>query len=594
MKKNLAAKSSRIARRLGLHFTIQFFMIWLSVLATAFIAIFALMYYIGNDQIQSDSPTEMLDSLSLETLIEADAAQIPSFWPEQLQKKGYWLQIVNNAGDTIYNANVPNDVPTRYSAAQLLRLADTGRMDEYRVSTLYEEFQGAQSLYILGQVDTHGERLQTWFNRYADQGNVIDLTDREQISDQANQLGLSLKILDGNGRIIQQLGVQTQTEGYDALELVKIRSMPGNTDTKFSYLYDAESDMTWILEWPNEEADAANQPIFRIALIVSIIVGGAILLLAFGLAAWHGYRYGGPLLLFMRGFERMGRGEYEKVFTEKESRKIFRKNGRFRSRYKLYREVITGFSDMAGKMEEARSERLRLERSREEWMTGISHDLRTPLAAVHGYGHLLESGQFHWSEDELRDMGATIREKSSYMLELLQDFSLTFELKNHTPGEKLEPLELNEFVRRAVLRYVNDATLSDVTFGFEENQAPIRIMANAKWFQRLLDNLISNAVKHNGPGTEILLCVSSEGTEAVVKVQDDGIGMNEETKARLFDRYYRGTSTDEGIDGVGLGMSIAYAVVTAHKGSILVDSSPGNGTLITLTFPAADFRSLDI
>lgn len=55
------------------------------------------------------------------------------------------------------------------------------------------------------------------------------------------------------------------------------------------------------------------------------------------------------------------------------------------------------------------------------------------------------------------------------MLELLQDFSLTFELKNHTPGEKLEPLELNEFVRRAVLRYVNDVTLQNVIFDFEES-----------------------------------------------------------------------------------------------------------------------------
>ena len=240
---------------------------------------------------------------------------------------------------------------------------------------------------------------------------------------------------------------------------------------------------------------------------------------------------------------------------------------------------------MADKLAFARNERLRLEQSREEWMTGISHDLRTPLTTVQGYGHLLESGQFSWSEDELREVGGTIREKSTYMLELLQDFSLTFELKNHTPGEKLEPLELNEFVRRAVLRYVNDATLQNVVFDFEESPASLRILANPKWFQRLLDNLISNAVKHNPPGTEITLSVISEGELAFIIVRDNGVGMDAETQSRLFDRYYRGTNTDEGSDGAGLGMSIAYAVVAAHKGTILVESSIGEGTIIKLTFP---------
>lgn len=101
----------------------------------------------------------------------------------------------------------------------------------------------------------------------------------------------------------------------------------------------------------------------------------------------------------------------------------------------------------------------------------------------------------------------------------------------------------------------------------------------------MLDNLISNAVKPNGPGTQIRLRVSGEGADAVIEIQDDGIGMDDETKAHLFDRYYRGTSTDEGIDGMGLGMSIAYAVVTAHKGTITVDSAPGKGTRISLAFP---------
>lgn len=586
MKSFPKSKTRRIARRLGLHFTAQFFAIWVSVLITVFVSVFALFYFTAQNQLRSDLPDEVLSSLSLEAIINADSADLPDGWTEQLKKMGYWLQIVNRQGNIVYSANAPEEVPGRYSAVDLLRIDRTGQWDKYDVATLYEEFDGVRSLYLLGRLDQDRKTLEQWFGQYADKGKIRIPDGLSALDAEVRQRKASLHVLDADGKIIQSAGKKRgEAKTYGALDLVADRFEPAEAKIKYSSFYDETSGFTWLLETPRTDTVQAEQPLLRTAILVSAAIGVVILLLALGLAAWHGYRYGGPLLLFIRGFERMGRGEYEQVFTEKEQRRIFRKNGRFRARYKLYREVIDGFSDMAGRLAEARNERLRSEKSREEWMAGISHDLRTPLSAVQGYGHLLESGQFRWSEQELLEMGATIREKSSYMLDLLQDFSLTFELKNHTPGERLEPLELNEFVRRAVLRYVNDPAWSDVSFEFEENGAPIRILANAKWFQRLLDNLISNAVKHNDAGTAISIDLRRENADAVMTVRDDGVGMDEETRARLFDRYYRGTNTDESVDGSGLGMSIAHAVVTAHLGTIAVRSSPGEGTVIALQFP---------
>ncbi|MFS0873977.1 sensor histidine kinase [Paenibacillus xylanilyticus] len=584
MKKKAKMKRSRIARRLGLHFTVQFFTIWLLVLAIVLISLFTIMYHIGNEQLKNDIPSEVLDSLSIETMIEDDSVELPSFWPGQLEQKGYWLQIVNESGREVYNLNVPEGVPEKYSASDLLRISDTRRLNEYQVTTLYEEILGDRNLYLLGWKDVDKTRLVEWYQGYSENGKVPESA-AGTIDNKAKSIGVSLVVLDENGRIVQSFGLPSEHKTYGALALIEMNQQPAKSKIQVSYHYDPASQYTWLIERAREDAEPTNQPILRTMLIVLVIIGLAILLLSLSLAVWHGYRYGGPLLLFMRGFERMGRGEYDQVFTEKERMKIYSKKGRFRARYKLYHEVIAGFSEMADKLALARNERLRLEQSREEWMTGISHDLRTPLTTVQGYGHLLESGQFSWSEDELREVGSTIREKSTYMLELLQDFSLTFELKNHTPGEKLEPLELNEFVRRAVLRYVNDVTLQNVTFDFEESPTSLRILANPKWFQRLLDNLISNAVKHNPPGTEIRLSVMREGKLAVITVRDNGVGMDAETQSRLFTRYYRGTNTDAGVDGVGLGMSIAYAVVAALNGTITVESSINEGTMINLTFP---------
>ena len=584
MKKQIIRKRSRIARRLGLHFKVQFFTIWLLVLAIVLISIFTIMYYIGNEQLKTDIPSEVLDSLSIETIIEDESVEIPSFWPGQLEQKGYWLQIINESGREVYSLNVPEDVPNQYSATDLLRISDTRNLNEYQVSTLYEAILDDRNLYLLGWKDVDGTRLEEWYTLYSENGRV-PRSAAGTLDNKAKSIGVSLVVLNESGRIVQSFGLPSEHEAYGALALIEVSQQPAKSKIQVSYHYDPSSQYTWLIERPREDAESTNQPILRTMLIVMIIIGLSIFLLSLGLAIWHGYRYGGPLLLFMRGFERMGRGEYEQVFIEKERMKIYDKKGRFRAQYKLYHEVIAGFSDMADKLALARNERLRLEQSREEWMTGISHDLRTPLTTVQGYGHLLESGQFSWSEDELRKVGGTIREKSTYMLELLQDFSLTFELKNHTPGEKLEPLELNEFVRRAVLRYVNDVTLQNVIFDFEESPTSLLILANPKWFQRLLDNLISNAVKHNPPGTEITLSIRREGKLAVITVRDNGVGMDTETQSRLFNRYYRGTNTDAGVDGVGLGMSIAYAVVAAHNGSITVESSINQGTMINMSFP---------
>ena len=89
----------------------------------------------------------------------------------------------------------------------------------------------------------------------------------------------------------------------------------------------------------------------------------------------------------------MGKEQYDEVFTEKERKKIFKKKGKIRHRYKLFQEVIQSFYTMTKKLDKAQQERKRLERTREEWMAGISHDLRTPLSTIQGYGHLLESNK---------------------------------------------------------------------------------------------------------------------------------------------------------------------------------------------------------
>ena len=111
---------------------------------------------------------------------------------------------------------------------------------------------------------------------------------------------------------------------------------------------------------------------------------------------------------------------------------------------------------MAEKLEASTKERERLKQT-EEWMTGISHDLRTPLTTMQGYGTLLQSGRYEWSGQELEDIGKTIREKSNYMTHLIEDFSLSFQLKMMFTSS-LQPTELNQFLETIINKFRDDIT----------------------------------------------------------------------------------------------------------------------------------------
>lgn len=239
---------------------------------------------------------------------------------------------------------------------------------------------------------------------------------------------------------------------------------------------------------------------------------------------------------------------------------------------------------MAEKLAASRKDREQLEKSREEWMSGISHDLRTPLSTMQGYGNLLESGQYEWTKEELEEIGRTIREKSDYMVNLIEDFSLSFQLKNDSIRICFEEVEINHFMKEILDKFTRDRTLSTYPCILQTLDEPVFIQINKRLFERMIDNLLYNAIKHNPTSTKTIVSLSTDGIELKIRIEDNGVGIDEETLSHLFTRYYRGTNTEEKSDGTGLGMSIAKQIVDLHKGKIFVESEPNKGTVVTILF----------
>lgn len=575
----------RLRRRLAFHFTYQLIAFSAFMFCFLIVLLFFLIKHISDDEIKRNFPTGVLNSIVTETVTENGEVLLQEQWKLLLQEKDMWLQVVDMDGNVILSTNTAPDIPSEYSVSTLLEIKEERRLGEYTMDWQMDLTYEEPLLYLIGRIDEGSDHLREWYAQYQNGGRVRP-EDEAELERELAGLGGYLHVIDREGRVVQAIGTDSDNKvSYHPLEIITMQEQPGTYSTHIAVYRDTDSGNTWVYHTPQDGA-LEKRPMMNELIRVALWTMVCVLVLSLGVAIWHGYRYSRPLLLFTGWFERMGSGAYEEVLTPKDRKRVFRKNGKLRTRFKLYKEVIHSFYKMAEQLAETERERERLDRNREEWMSGISHDLRTPLSSIQGYGYMLENAPQDWSQEELREMGTVIREKGDYMLELINDFSLVFRLRSEIRPQELTRLDLNELVRRCVLKYVNDATL-DANFNYIGGEEALLVDGNAKWLQRLMDNLITNAVKHNPDGVNVEVRVERRPGGAAIVVADQGVGMDEETRCNLFERYYRGTNTEESMDGSGLGMSIAKAIVEAHRGRVNVWSEVGRGTTITVLLPEA-------
>ncbi|MEH7578980.1 HAMP domain-containing sensor histidine kinase [Priestia megaterium] len=573
-----------IKRRLTFHFSFQFIAVIACVCCILFCALIFLGYYLTKQDIKRDLPSGSLSVLTTDTTVKNGKANVSEDLAKQLKQEGLWYQVLNKQGKVIGEINSPKDLPHQYGLSELLEMDKTKKFKGYSVVTELDTFLTTPTYYILGYKSDLKDQLYALYAKYNKQ-NVPPKSDIPLIKKALKEKDASLQILNEKGDILASIRMSKEKTRYDPLEIISRKIEQDKYDSTATVFHDPKKKISWVFYTPNNYHSITDESIIRKAWMVSIIVAVSVLIATIAFSIWNAFRYGGPLLLFTSWLGRMGSGNYSEVLTEKERKRVFRKNGKVRLQYRLYSEVIKAFYEMAEQLSLAEKERKQLETTREEWMTGISHDLRTPLSTIQGYGHMLESGHYNWNKEELKEIGQTLRDKSEYMVELVEDFSLAFKLQNNVVVLETKKVDVHQLLQHIVLKFVNDRTIENVHFSYVPAHLQPFIQADPRWFERMLDNLIFNAIKHNPKNTTITISTAIKSDCVLITIQDDGIGMDEETQKNLFDRYYRGTNTTEKTEGAGLGMSIAKAICELHKGHIEVSSTLHEGTAIILHLP---------
>ena len=232
------------------------------------------------------------------------------------------------------------------------------------------------------------------------------------------------------------------------------------------------------------------------------------------------------------------------------------------------------------------TELTRVSDMRRDFVANVSHELKTPLAAIRGYAETLRDGAIEEVETARRFTDRLLWQ--CRRLQTLLDDLLTLsrlESIGQTVAQR-EPVDLSALAQRAVETLAAAARERRIRLEVGEQQPMPRIKGDADGLERLLVNLLDNAIKYNRPGGEVMLHLAVADGQAMIAVSDTGIGIPPEALGRIFERFYRvdkGRAREEG--GTGLGLAIVKHLAQAHGGHVEVESRMGRGTTFRVFLP---------
>ncbi|MFC4302474.1 sensor histidine kinase [Cohnella boryungensis] len=522
---------------------------------------------------------------------EGDQVRFDPKLLELVKETGGWLQYINEEGRVTEEFFTPADVPKAYGPGQLTAYWLGKSPFPYELYLWIQEKDGAMHTLIYGiarETDAHVRQLA---EEAVIRGREIVLG--EKLSAGLLDSSSWVQLLDGRGREIASFNRPAGAPAsYTAQQLALQSVYPDRYGTKLATYYDDTASRTWVISTPLPGVVPGETPALSPESRV-IVTGIGVLLLSaillFVLASlWFGQRFGSPIVHVLNWLRQLGEGRYEEPVTSGGVPRSQDRKGRRKRKYRVYHDVLNSMDTLSQTLHANEAMRIETERMREEWIAGVSHDLKTPLSSITGYAHLLNNREYEWSAEEIRSFSAVILEKSAYLDELLNDLALTYRLKNGQNAPSLEMLDLNEYASDAVMEAARHPAAPAGKVRFVPAASPVYVNSYRPWLKRIFDNLVANALLHNEAETVVTVSVTGSASgEVVLTFEDNGRGMDKETADRLFERYYRGTDTESRTEGSGLGMAVTKALVEKLGGTIAVDTALGKGTVIRLSWKSA-------
>lgn len=224
--------------------------------------------------------------------------------------------------------------------------------------------------------------------------------------------------------------------------------------------------------------------------------------------------------------------------------------------------------------------------ARANWISGVSHDIRTPLSMLLGYAQRI--AQDDTLREDVRRQAEIMQFQSTQIKELVQDLNLVSQLEYEMQPLHREPVRLSKLLRSCAADRLNAGLPEGYALSVQiASEAEALVLeGDARLLSRAVGNLLQNSFKHNPQGCAVKLGLDSTEDRIILTVSDNGAGLPEETLRRLKETPHYLESTDESLNlRHGLGLLLVRQIVQAQAGSLTIENRPEGGCRTTLTFP---------
>lgn len=212
------------------------------------------------------------------------------------------------------------------------------------------------------------------------------------------------------------------------------------------------------------------------------------------------------------------------------------------------------------------------------FLSAVSHELRTPLTAILGYATLLQRGRALDTERAGVFLGHVV-DQAHKLQRLLTDLLDLDRLTHGNVSPLLRPTDLAELASQVAIEVDVDEHQLDL------DCAPVTVMADAAKVERIVENLVTNAIRHTAPGTRIRLRVERDGAGGRIVVEDEGPGVPDQLKEAIFAPFHQGSYGSDHTKGTGIGLSLVARFADLHGGRAWVEDRPGGGAAFHVCLP---------
>ncbi len=232
---------------------------------------------------------------------------------------------------------------------------------------------------------------------------------------------------------------------------------------------------------------------------------------------------------------------------------------------------------------------LALSRTRADFVASVSHELKTPLSLIRMFAESLREG---WvNEDKRPDYYEVITRESERLTGLINNVLDFSRMESGTRTYQRATADLCEILRGLLDRYVYHLKAANIDLIQEVPERPVYAFVDAEAIEQVLVNLLSNAVKYMGAAERqpryVRVSLTTTGQQAVIQIADSGIGISNEARVHMFERFWR--ADDErvrGVAGSGLGLTLVKHIVEAHDGTVEVEGELDRGTCFAVKLPS--------